>query len=93
MDLPYRHRVAVERVVDLLVGINRELTGSVAHQLQSTDVEYDDLDIQTDEPGAYAAGEAMRGYVIEPVRFRSSVNLTSPFPADFVSMTWTSRSR
>ncbi len=79
MDLPHRHRVAVQRVVDLLVGINWALTGSVAHRLQGLDVECGDLDIQTDEPGAYSAGEAMRGYVVEPVRFRRSVNMTSHF--------------
>lgn len=79
MDLPHRHRVAVERVVDLLVGINWALTGSVAHRLQGADVECGDLDIQTDEPQAYAAGEAMRGYVVEPVRFRRSVDMSSHF--------------
>lgn len=79
MDFPHRHRVAVERVVDLLVGINWALTGSVAHRLQGANVECGDLDIQTDEPGAYWAGEALCEYVVEPVRFRRSVDITSHF--------------
>lgn len=79
VDLPHRHRLAVERVVHLLVGINWALTGSLAHRLQGVDVECGDIDIQTDEPGAYAAGEAMRRYVVNPVRFRRSANMTSHF--------------
>lgn len=79
MDLPRGHRIAVERVVELLEGINWALTGSVAHRLQGVDVDSGDLDIQTDEPGAYSAGEALRDYVVERVRFRRSSNITSYF--------------
>lgn len=51
VDFPVGHRVAVERVVQLLLGINWALTGSVAHRLQGAAIECGDLDIQTDEPG------------------------------------------
>lgn len=74
-----KHRAAVERIVERLAGINWALTGSVAHRLQGADVECHDIDIQTDEPGAYTAGEALGEYVVEPVRFRRSLNITSHF--------------
>lgn len=45
--------------------------------LQGLDVEVHDIDIQTDQPGAYAIQDLMFEYVVQPVRYLASEKIRS----------------
>jgi hypothetical protein len=48
------------------------LTGSAGHALQGVPVEVHDIDVQTDEPGAYAVASVLAVDTLEPVRIVES---------------------
>lgn len=57
------------------------ITGSVSFCLQGVDVSPDDVDIQTDEAGAYEMERLFRGSVIKEVEFSSTERIKSYFGA------------
>jgi hypothetical protein len=79
LSLPYQ--MAVERLVAKLPvdEVNWALTGSVAHRLQGADIEYHDVDVQTDPAGAYDVSTRLHRWVVEPVELRSSAKMRSHF--------------
>jgi hypothetical protein len=81
MGLSRRHRLAVERLVDLLPleEVNWALTGSVAHRLHGVNLECRDVDVQTDDGGAYDIAARLAEWVVEPVALRTSAQLQSHF--------------
>lgn len=84
VDLPGAHRLAVERLVELLplAEINWALMGSVAHRLQGADLECGDVDVQSGEHGSYeiSARLAQAGHrVVKPVSPRLSARIQSHF--------------
>ena len=81
MELPEPHRLAVERLVDSLplAEVNWALTGSVAHRLLGLDLECRDVDVQSDERGAYEIATRLAGWVVEEVVLRSSAKVQSHF--------------
>ncbi len=63
------------RVIDRkLKGKNIDwvLVGSTSLALQGVEIQPKDIDLLTDEEGAYRIGELLREYEIEPVKFRES---------------------
>ena len=83
MELPDPFCVAVERLVDLLPvsDVNWALTGSVAHRLLGADLDCRDIDVQSDEGGAYeiASRLSLCSGVLEPVSSRTSTQIQSHF--------------
>ncbi len=59
--------------------MNWALTGSAGHALQGVPVEVHDIDVQTDESGAYAVAAALADDVVEPVRIVESGMMRSHF--------------
>lgn len=59
--------------------IHWALTGSLNFALQGVPVEPHDIDIQTDEAGAYAIERIFHGQVVQPVAFRASERMRSHF--------------
>jgi hypothetical protein len=57
--------------------INWALTGSTAHLLQGVPVEPHDIDVQTDEAGAWRAAEALAAYCASPPRWTESQEMRS----------------
>ena len=55
------------------------ITGSLGMALQGMDVEVHDIDMQTDESGAYELERHLAEFVIEPVRFRASERICSHY--------------
>ena len=55
------------------------LTGSMAFALQGIPVDPADIDIQTDEPGAYKIEALLSQYVTQPVRFSATERIRSHF--------------
>jgi len=55
------------------------ITGSLGFALQGLDCEPHDVDLQTDEAGAYAIERALAEYMVTPVRFRESGRIRSHF--------------
>ncbi|MCL6445205.1 MAG: hypothetical protein K6T83_17410 [Alicyclobacillus sp.] len=55
------------------------LTGSFAFYIRGMDVSVGDIDIQTDENGAYEIERRLKQYTIEPVQFRQAPKLRSNF--------------
>ena len=54
-------------------------TGSVGISLQGVDLEIGDIDIQTDQAGAYQIQDRLSQYLITPVRWLASPNIQSHF--------------
>ncbi|MCA1694719.1 MAG: hypothetical protein LC749_08315, partial [Actinobacteria bacterium] len=81
MELPRAHRLAVERLTDLLpvTEVNWALTGSVAHRLQGANLGCRDIDVQTDQAGAYDVATRLQKWVVEPVALRTSARVQSHF--------------
>lgn len=81
MNLPDPHREALATICARLplATVNWALTGSVGHRLQGVDVPVRDIDVQTDEDGASAVGEALAEYVVEAHRQRTSPLIRSVF--------------
>jgi hypothetical protein len=59
--------------------VNWALTGSTSFALQGLPFEPSDIDIQTDEQGAYAIEQLFRDHVQEKVRFSSNGSIRSHF--------------
>jgi hypothetical protein len=57
--------------------VNWALTGSTAHAVQGVPVEPHDIDVQTDEAGAWKAAEALAAYCISPLRRVESQRMRS----------------
>lgn len=81
MSLPRPYQLAVRRLVANLPfdEVNWALTGSVAHRLQGADIGCHDVDVQTDEPGAYEIASRLHRWVVESVELRSSARMRSHF--------------
>lgn len=77
--LDRRQLEAVKQLCRLLpLGrVNWALTGSAGHALQGVPVEVHDIDVQTDEPGAYAVAAALAEDALEPVRIIESEAMRS----------------
>jgi len=74
-----RHLAVLAVLCDRLAGVNWALTGSLGHRLQGVDVSVRDIDVQTDEPGAYAAARVLPEFVVEPPAPRVSPLIWSVF--------------
>lgn len=59
--------------------VNWALTGSAGHALQGVSLEVHDIDVQTDEPGAYAVAATLAEDTLEPVRLIDSGVMKSHF--------------
>jgi hypothetical protein len=79
VSLPDRHLRALRIVYSRLDGqpIRWALTGSAGMALQGVPVEVHDLDLQTDEQGAYALAKRLEAYVVTPVRWLESERIRS----------------
>ena len=55
------------------------VTGSLGMALQGMEIEVHDIDLQTDEAGAYEIEKRLSEYVLQPVRFVSSERIQSHF--------------
>lgn len=60
-------------------GIDWAVTGSLGFALQGMPVSVHDIDLQTDEKGAYRLGARLAGYVVTPVGWRESAIARSFF--------------
>lgn len=58
-------------------GVNWVLTGSLGLALQGVPVEVHDIDIQTDEDGAYEFERIFAQYVVDPVRYSEAERIRS----------------
>lgn len=81
MTIGNAHRAAVREIVDRLDGSDLvwAFTGSSAHFLQGVPVTVRDLDVQTDERGAYRIGELFGEAIVSPVVWHPSENIRSHF--------------
>jgi hypothetical protein len=59
--------------------ISWAVTGSLGMALQGVPVEVHDIDIQTDEDGAYDIERCLAEFVVRPVRYRESDRIRSHF--------------
>ncbi len=59
--------------------VNWALTGSVAHRLQGANVTCGDVDVQTDEPGAYDVARRLAPWMVVPVELWESGAMRSHF--------------
>ena len=59
--------------------ISWAVTGSLGMALQNVDVTIHDIDIQTDEKGAYEIEKLLSEYVIAPVHYKKSEHIRSHF--------------
>lgn len=57
------------------------VTGSLGMALQGVPVEVHDIDIQTDQEGAYAIEHCLAEHVVQPVAYRESERIRSHFGA------------
>ncbi len=55
------------------------LTGSLGHALQGVPVEVHDIDLQTDESGAYAVERSLSEYAVRPVAHSQGERIRSHF--------------
>ena len=62
-------------------GVNWAVTGSLGFALQGVPVEPHDIDIQTDEAGAYAIARLFAECVTRPIAFSPAANIRSHFGA------------
>jgi hypothetical protein len=81
--LPTPFLTALHIIVDRLQNAPADwvVTGSLGMALQGVPLEPHDIDLQTDEPGAYVLEERLREYVVRPVVFRPSERIRSHFGA------------
>ncbi len=81
--LPEKHKRALKKVHARLSGsdVNWAVTGSVSFCLQGVPLTPNDIDIQTDETGAYEIEEAFSDRVIREVKFSSTDRIKSHFGA------------
>ncbi|MBK8903576.1 MAG: hypothetical protein IPM53_20505 [Anaerolineaceae bacterium] len=55
------------------------ITGSTSFALRGLPFSPNDIDLQTDTPGAYAIEQALRPFVVQPVTFSSTARIRSHF--------------
>ncbi|MBS3786813.1 hypothetical protein KGY79_01295 [Candidatus Bipolaricaulota bacterium] len=81
--LPCKHLEVLQKLYSELKGteVNWVVTGSVSFCLQGVPVSPNDLDIQTDKPGAYEIERLFQEYVIKKVKFSSTDRIKSHFGA------------
>ncbi|MFB6290988.1 MAG: nucleotidyltransferase domain-containing protein [Candidatus Bipolaricaulia bacterium] len=81
--LPSEHSKVLRKIYSKLekVDVNWVVTGSVSFCLQGVPVTPDDIDIQTDESGAYEIERLFRTYVVKQVKFSSTERIKSHFGA------------
>jgi len=83
--LPTAHRKILSRILAALdgAGITWALTGSASFALQGVPVQPNDVDIQTDEVGAYAIERILahvpNATITKPVEYRESSSIRSHF--------------
>jgi hypothetical protein len=75
------HLDALRTIHDRLRGsaVNWAVTGSLGFALQGVPVEPADIDIQTDEAGAYEIERRLSEFVVRPVAFSSAERIRSHF--------------
>lgn len=81
MSVKTNHCAALLELVDRLAitDIVWALTGSLGHCLQGVPLEIHDIDVQTDEGGAYKVAELFKEAVVKPVTWRSGEGVRSHF--------------
>lgn len=81
--LPPKHLNVLHKLYSKLdgSGVNWVVTGSVSFCLQGVPVSPNDIDIQTDEPGAYKMERMFRDFLVREVRFSSTDRIRSHFGA------------
>jgi len=74
-----RHLLALRKIHDRLHGSSVEwaVTGSLGMVLQGMDLPVQDIDIQTDEDGAYEIERCLAEFVIVPVLYKASERMRS----------------
>ncbi|MFH1184430.1 MAG: hypothetical protein V1755_05245 [Chloroflexota bacterium] len=58
-------------------GVNWAITGSLGMALQGMDLPINDIDLQTDEDGAYEIERRLAEYVVVPVLYKASEQMRS----------------
>jgi hypothetical protein len=81
--LPPEHHTALQRLVGALRGRNVvwALTGSTSFALQGVPVVPKDVDVQTDEPGAYLIQDLFREHITRGVALSAADRIRSHFGA------------
>lgn len=81
--LPQKHLKALKRLYFRLEDsdVNWVVTGSVSFCLQGVPVSPNDIDIQTDEAGAYELERLFEEYTVKKVKFSSTDRIRSHFGA------------
>jgi hypothetical protein len=81
IEIRPEHARVLEELTSRLSGsdVTWALTGSLGHRLQGVPVEVHDVDIQTDEHGAYRIERIFRDEVVRAVHERSSSAIRSHF--------------
>jgi len=76
-----RYLRILDRILDRLKPINAPwaITGSFGFALQGVPVKPHDIDVQTDEMGAYEIERLLTEFVVERVHFASAENIRSHF--------------
>ncbi len=79
--IPRQYLTALEIIHERLENSAAEwvVTGSLGMALQGMEIEVHDIDLQTDEAGAYEIEKRLSEYVTQPVRFVSSERIRSHF--------------
>ena len=81
VQIGQQHRTALHKLCEWLAdsNVNWVLTGSMAFALQGLPVTPDDIDVQTDEAGAYAIERLFAEDVVQPVAFSGTQRIRSHF--------------
>jgi len=76
-----KHQKAIRTIFETLkdFDITRTITGSLGLALHGMDVGINDIDLQTDEDGAYQIEDAFRSNVISKVAFSEAEGIRSHF--------------
>lgn len=79
MTIPSTHLRTLKHLLTLLDDLTEPwaITGSLGLALQGVDVSVNDIDIQTNQPGAYLLQQRLSPYTIQPVTLRQSSHLRS----------------
>ena len=79
LELPDTHAAALREVARRLggPGVRWAVTGSAGHRLQGVPVDVHDLDIQTDEPGAWMAHETLADVAVQRLTRWKSTTMSS----------------
>ena len=80
MTRPHHHAALLELVVRLASeDVVWALTGSQAHVLQGVPLDVHDIDVQTDEDGAYRIAQVLKDAVVRPAEWRQAASIRSHF--------------